>query len=241
MTPWDLSESLERAAPDESWHVGARFFADRGIDCAMLIRRSDAGVLSVRSTLRSDWMTDHAAAIRVGRDPFVRWCLPSWRSQPTGADVLERHDGLGRRERDLIRSAVERSGLRAGRSVILRADPGGSGPAVGWHLLTRRSGREFERQFGAQGTDLALGCHMIAAHLEGSAKRRADGPCPLTPRERECLQFIAAGDRVAAIAHRLALSEATVEAHLANARKRLGSRTTGEAVARAVRSGAIDL
>ena len=234
-----------------------RYLAANGVDCAILVERSARGALGVRSSCEAEWMADHERDMRAGCEPFMRWCLPTHRSLPTGYDHHHRYPYLAPSDRAIIAEAHERTGLRAGRSVILRADPTGVGATSGWHLLTERSGAEFERQFAEDGEKLALACHMIAIRMSAPAddttragalaidcedagsrpplaSREGDGRPRLSPRERECLQFVASGQRMAEIAHRLGLATGTVELHLANARKRLGARTTGEAVARAL-------
>ncbi|MDT9600246.1 response regulator transcription factor [Sphingosinicella rhizophila] len=61
----------------------------------------------------------------------------------------------------------------------------------------------------------------------------------LSARERECLEGIARGKRVQAIASALLIAPVTVELHLKNVRAKLGASTTAEAVAIAIRKGAI--
>ena len=254
MGPWELADALGDPCDKAAWRAAQAYLTGSGIDCAMLIQRSDSGSISVRASLEIAWMADHKRVIEDGQDPFLHYCLPTYASLPTGFDQMDRYRYLDREARALIGDAYDRTGLRAGRSVIVRADPTGRGAALGWHLLTSRSGADFERQFAACGESLALACHMIAARLplpphteDGDPRLRRDNPTlgsggqamALTARERECLQFVAAGYRVARIAHRLSLSEKTVEFHLANARRRLNAQTTGEAVANAVVRGLI--
>jgi len=62
----------------------------------------------------------------------------------------------------------------------------------------------------------------------------------LSPREREVLEWTAAGRRQADIAATLGLSERTVENHLRSARRRLGVTTTAQAIRMAIRNGEID-
>ena len=56
----------------------------------------------------------------------------------------------------------------------------------------------------------------------------------LTPREREVLSLQARGLLLKEIAHQTGRSLHTIEEQAANARRRLGARTTAEAVARAL-------
>lgn len=62
----------------------------------------------------------------------------------------------------------------------------------------------------------------------------------LTPRERECLLWLAKGLRNEQIAHRLGLKPVTVEFHLANARNKLGARTREQALAIALQKGLVE-
>ncbi len=63
----------------------------------------------------------------------------------------------------------------------------------------------------------------------------------LSEREREVLQWVATGRRVADIAAALGLSERTVENHLRRTRHRLRAKTTAQAIGAALRSGSISV
>jgi len=52
----------------------------------------------------------------------------------------------------------------------------------------------------------------------------------LSPRQKECLRLIALGYTAAWIAHRLKISIRMVHFHLGHARKKLGARSTAQAV-----------
>lgn len=55
---------------------------------------------------------------------------------------------------------------------------------------------------------------------------------PLTPRERDCLAFVADGRADAYIADKLGVSPTTIHSHIENAKRKLGARTRAQAVAR---------
>jgi DNA-binding CsgD family transcriptional regulator len=79
---------------------------------------------------------------------------------------------------------------------------------------------------------------------QASAKTRppADGIWRTpTSREREILAMLATGATDGQIARRLALSPATVQTHVRNAKAKLGARTRAQAVALALRRGVITL
>lgn len=87
---------------------------------------------------------------------------------------------------------------------------------------------------------LWLAASAAGLRLSGLERPRTLVENPLSPRERECLLRLAQGLRVDRIAERLGLSTATVDLHLANGRRKLGARTSAEAIARAVQEGSIE-
>jgi DNA-binding CsgD family transcriptional regulator len=70
------------------------------------------------------------------------------------------------------------------------------------------------------------------------SRTRADN---LSPREREILSLIAAGNTVAEIATELYLSPFTVRTHVRNAKDKLQARTTAHAIAIALGGDALDV
>jgi DNA-binding CsgD family transcriptional regulator len=93
--------------------------------------------------------------------------------------------------------------------------------------------------------------HLLAIYYSVAARRLGLSPpeppaAPdmskiLTKRQRECLQWVRAGESPAAIGYRLAISEHTVNEHLEAARRRLKVRTTAQAVIEAIDKGLIHL
>jgi DNA-binding NarL/FixJ family response regulator len=75
---------------------------------------------------------------------------------------------------------------------------------------------------GGQYLDSALTARVTAAFLGKRGARVSRSPAPVSPRESEVLQLIAAGYSNKEIAARLSVSVKTVEAHKANAMKKLG-------------------
>ena len=72
---------------------------------------------------------------------------------------------------------------------------------------------------------------MLTERLMEFAAPATDAP-PLTPRERDCLAFVADGHTDIGIADLLGISEPTVRFHLNNARRKLGAVNRAQAVAR---------
>jgi two-component system nitrate/nitrite response regulator NarL len=81
----------------------------------------------------------------------------------------------------------------------------------------------------------------IQSELAGQLRIRAHPEAPLlSPREREILELIAAGDLAPDIAKRLGLSPATVRTHLQHLYEKLGVSDRAAAVAAAMRRGMLD-
>ncbi len=72
-----------------------------------------------------------------------------------------------------------------------------------------------------------------------ASANRSNGTKALSPRERDCLLWLAAGMRQHEIADRFSIDTKTVEMHVRNARQKLKARTTHQAIAKAVLSGQI--
>lgn len=98
----------------------------------------------------------------------------------------------------------------------------------------------------------------IARHARGDTAHGPSGGAPLppfspasspkgraapllSPRERHVVTLLARGLRTNRIAERLGISDATVELHLRNARRKLAASTSAQAVANALLSGEIAL
>ncbi|HUC27073.1 MAG TPA: response regulator transcription factor [Streptosporangiaceae bacterium] len=94
----------------------------------------------------------------------------------------------------------------------------------------------------APAADLAAAIRRVAAGERVvdpslAAAALAQGDCPLTDREAECLAAAASHDAVADVAARLHLSPGTVRNHLSAAIQKLGARNRAEAVEIAQRKG----
>jgi DNA-binding CsgD family transcriptional regulator len=88
----------------------------------------------------------------------------------------------------------------------------------------------------------ALQATIFAAHqrcleLTNGGADASNGAPHLTPREVECLQWLASGKSDAEISEQLAISETTVRFHLQSAKRKLGVRTRAHAVALAILAG----
>jgi DNA-binding CsgD family transcriptional regulator len=96
-------------------------------------------------------------------------------------------------------------------------------------LFARSAGPDFSERDRAVLT--LLRPHLHAAYV--AAERRRLGVSPLTPRQQEVMQYVAAGFSNTQIARRMQVSEATVRKHLENIFQRLQVTNRTAAVGRA--------
>lgn len=234
----DLILALQ-AARDVStgWNSVALFFGSFGLDRIIYM---DVGPPKARvmSTMPESWMAHYSESNLVRIDPFMRHCAATLTPFGTGIDYLGDHAYLDASERKFISEASE-TGFRAGVSCMIRANsPAGT---AGWNLGSSLSRREFEGILSENGDLLRLAAHFSHEKLVRLEAESGGGAPKLSPRETECLQWIAAGLRTKEIADRMGIRPVTVELHMRNARTKLGAQTREQAIAHALAGGYLNL
>lgn len=152
-------------------------------------------------------------------DPFT------WAEIPAGL--------LGPRQRAHMREAAD-FGIRDGLTVPIRC-----GEALGMFVVLADGSAAERAQSLAQRRDsvaaLALAVHEQARRM---LRDSCDGG-PLTPRERECVQWLAVGKSGPEIAAILGISDLTVTQHIKSAMRKLGVYTRVHLAVRAVTLGLV--
>ncbi|MBA3836248.1 MAG: hypothetical protein C0499_01105 [Zymomonas sp.] len=201
-------------------------------------RREEAPVTQL-STMPDDWINfylderldlcdPHVHYVRSGNISPYRWT----------EDMLSSLEND--KQQQVIALAAE-AGLRAQVSLIAPDPIGGSEPIGGMTIGSSLSGRDFFRSVSGK-EEMLLSAGMVFHQLSiGEIRRHQVGAQRLSPRERDCMCYVALGLRSTRIAEKLNVSEVTVELHLRNARKKLRAATTAQAVARAMIFGDISI
>lgn len=153
----------------------------------------------------ADHYTKNAYALR---DPMIAWGIS--RTGATRWSAIDLPDPFG------IMAEAALYGLRYG--VCVSCGPMSSRTIAG----IARGDREFTDEEIADATG-----HILRLHHESQP------PDHLTAAEIAALNVIASGDRYAAGAARLGISESALKARLTSARQKLFARTTAEAIQRA--------
>lgn len=159
-------------------------------------------------TYNKAWTDHYSQNAYALRDPMVAWGISQ-----TGAtrwSEITIPDPFG------IMTEAAQFGLAYG--VCISCGPVTSRTVAG----IARDDREFTDEEIATATGLVLRLH-----------HQSEPPDHLTRAEKEALDVIAHGDRYAAGAEKLGISESALKARLSTARSKLFARTTAEAIQRA--------
>lgn len=233
----DLLGALEAAHSFDDVWTGLSAFAEQfGFDRTMLGStrmaegQSRPVPLRYRSNAPDRSFKEFVESGRFAEDPLF-WASHQAK-QPFGSHLDWYRDApLTPTQRELFESQVVQDSPFRITMPVLRSAEGVRGSAVfgGRHLA-----KEVATLMRDVGPTLWLAAAAAAHRLIALELTTEPDECTLSPRERECLLRLAQGERVDRIAERLGLSTVTVELHLRNARRKLGARTSPEAVAKAV-------
>lgn len=175
------------------------------------------------STMPPEWLTDYAERRLDLIDPLVEYIAGGGRD-PILFDTSAEGD-IG----EVARTA-RRGGMRSGMLVPI---PQGHGsPPAAMVIGSSLEAPEAHEQVRVHRALLMAMIRVFHAGVAGQIMLRTHGAVALSGRERDCLQAVARGQRISAIAHDLKIAEVTVSLHLKNARRKLGAKSLPEAVAR---------
>ena len=231
-----LQELLLARTIEEAWNLHciamAKFDFDRLIYGFTRFRSSrDLGQpddLLVLSNMGARYDAEFIQGGLYHRAPMVRWAAEnagacSWRW------IQENEDSLSEAERQVV-AFNKRHAVVAGYTVSFSEVSTRCRGAIG---LTARAGlsqRDTEARWAADGRMIEMlnnAFHLKATSLPYTHVN------PLTPRQREVLEWVGEGKTMLDIAAILGVTPATVEKHLRLAREALGVETTAQAVLKA--------
>jgi DNA-binding CsgD family transcriptional regulator len=235
----DLLDALDGACdPGECWHIGRHWLAASGVEWCMYTytdeRWEPGGRQRIRySSLPRPWDEHYKAQAFFRIDPAIAHCAQAVTPMLTGVEPPPRRATL---EWRLWEDSLS-GGFGGGIAIPLRL-PGSQ--LGGFSLLTGMTGAEFFRWHKDHGRWALLAAHAIDQRILTLAVLPVSRP-RLSPREKECLTWLAVGLRNDRVAEKLSISRPTVELHLRNARRKLNARTREQALARAVALGLLAL
>lgn len=225
--------------PDDLWSLAVEIFADHGFDRATYgISHSDHLSLSAEDQDLTFFSHLDPGGAESGfdiaffmRTPMFRWvidnrgaCSWSWAHAEFAAGRLSPNEEAALQQR-------RKQGMEAGYTLSF-VDPALRGRGV-LSLVARPglSQDEVDARWQQEGAALELICevmHLKMRSLPLPIRRRR-----LSPRQREALEWVAAGKTTQDIATIMGVSPAMVEKHLKLVRETLDVSTTAHAVAKA--------
>lgn len=221
---------------DDAWKSFLSFSRRYGYGYGAIIHlpsprwRSRVGVRTI--SLPDSWSARYRTANYIRRDPSVR-ALAHTRVPYTWSEALM-FENYGRTERNIVFEAADH-GLHSGFVVPIVSGRTGSAVvslAGEENALSKRERAELH--FAA-----------MYAHARIRELAPADGPKDMSPqlsqRERECLEWVAAGKSDWEIGEILSISERTAGSHIERAKAKMGVATRMQAVVCALQCGEISI
>ena len=195
----------------------------------------DNAPVTLRSTMSEDWLAYYGGSAFEKNDPHVRF-VRSGRLHPYKWSESSNRHLTNLNEKHVVAEAAS-AGLTAQLSVVFPDLQNAFRPIGGLTIGSSLGETEYFRAISGKEGDLAALAMMFHLRSVGEVRREQAGAVPLSPRERDCLSYVALGLRTSRIADKLGLSDVTIELHLRNARRKLRASTTAQAVARAITFG----
>ncbi|MEM8541652.1 MAG: LuxR C-terminal-related transcriptional regulator [Pseudomonadota bacterium] len=218
------------------WSASISVLAELGFDhiSYLMVRLSAPNDCPLVYTTMPKWWTEvYLSADQLCNDPLFRFC-GNLKPRLTGSDYLDLYPALSPIERDRVLAAGDigcRTGFASPINMI------GGGRCGGWNFGSSMSRAAFDNAYPKIREQVQLIGLYAHTRLETFLLQRENDTKPgsiLSPREQECLSFLARGGRTSSIADLLGISPATVEFHLKNIKRKLGASTREEALVKAI-------
>lgn len=218
------------------------------VNLALVSKEGDGLPIShMWSTMPAPWLDEYFECGMSAHDYAVRGLLdsPDWpgfsRIEWDARSVLRTGDPSAATRQVLAGSADAGLGQALAFGIDLSASSLDASTSVGCAIgvETRRERSSFFEHVRDIEDLMVTACFAMLPLLSRYQQRHRLGVHTLSRREREVLQFLAAGLRPDAIADRLRIARVTVDLHISRARRKLHARTPAEAIATAMRSGLV--
>ncbi|MCX4159670.1 MULTISPECIES: helix-turn-helix transcriptional regulator [Paraburkholderia] len=188
----------------------------------------------VRSTYASSWLSSYGAGQFAYIDPVVS------HSMTRAAPLVWTPEVFSTAAQKSMYEEAAGYGLRSGITLPVHG-PGGKRGLL-CLVSDRKPGNSFQKDIEAMIPNLVLLRDVVAdgarKHVDAHANRRTP---KLTPREKECLEWVAIGKTAWEISTIFGVSEAVVNFHMANVRAKFNVSSSRAAVMIAVQLGIVDV
>ena len=227
---------------DSLWRHTANLAYSFGFSsCSLTIAgRRTTGLES--TCLKSDLSEEFQSAYRfqglVDCDPFLQFSCTSLTAKRIDSSNLSSIPGASI-EHEMFLDHAATAGATSGYGIPVR--PAGDEIFGGWLFTSAGRNDDFDRLISDHGRDVHLAAILAYERMAHLGLRKTSVPAGLSRRERECLLWLCAGLRVSSIADKLSISESAVNLYVSNAKRKLGTKTREQAIARAIVTGEISI
>jgi len=239
----EFAEGISRlTSADGVWQFTTDLAYDFGFSsCSLtMAARHASGLKStfLRTNLTREFHDSYQNHGLIDCDPFLLFGCNGFAAKRIDGSNLSSFPGASN-QHEMFLDHVAAAGASNGLGIPVRA--AGEGIFGGWLFSSNESSVNFQRLIDDHGREAHLAAVLAYERMSVLGLGQANGPQILSERERECLLWLCAGLRVSVIASKLAISESAVNLYISNAKRKLGSKTREQAIARALVSGEISL
>jgi LuxR family quorum-sensing transcriptional regulator LasR len=207
---------------------------DHGLFAVLPQPRQNPDQVYLRSTYPTSWRQHYDQQNLRATDPTVAYCFKS------AAPMVWMDHSFTTPAQQALYEEASSFGLRVGVTLPIRGQHGEVGMLT--CVRDQAPGKAFIHDLQPTLGSLSL-LRDIASDAFGPYIQAVDSPAipSLTTRERDCLQWMAAGKTAWEIGRLLNISEAGVNFHIANLRSKFGVSRRNDVVIQALRLGLIEL
>ena len=224
------------------WNLLGRFAADRGFsNCSLTLAvRTADGLQSTRllSDLPGEFLDMYRSGGLIERDPFLLFCCHTFCAKKVTTENFSDYAGASREHQAFLDFTAD-SGAKNGLGAPVRTT--GSEPFGGWLFTSQETSRCFDLLNAEYSTETHLAGVLAYERIAAIGARSTGQRRGLSRRECECLRWLGAGLRTAAIAEKIGISPSAVNLYLSNAKRKMQAKTREQALALAIVTGEIEL
>ena len=191
--------------------------------------------VSFHTTLPTEWLQDYQERGYDYVDHMAEHYRLGRRSPILAGPELKKYFPKLRDDQKVVMNHGAEAGLLSGVSLPVASLASIETDISGFTLCSLDNGDKFMKMLRQHGFEIGLFLNAVHQNIGNKFIAKAAGFKSLSPREKDCLKYMAKGMRISALAYKLKISEVTVNFHLRNIRKKLKSRTVTEAVAKAIK------
>ncbi len=224
------------------WRHMAGYAYNRGFSSCSLVLKNNAAPGKQSPEILSDLSREFRQAYSkqgLGEiDPFLLFSCRSLSAKKIVTDSLSSFPGASAIHQQFLDYASQ-SGATNNLGIPVRTSD--CDVFGGWIFSNSENEDRFEQLYKECACETHLAAVLAYERMVAVETGCKTGSALLSEREIECLLWLCAGLRSAAIAGKLNISESAVNLYITNAKYKLGAKTREQAVARAITSGEIVL